>query len=213
AMTLNNLANAYLDQAQVLHGEERIQALQSAADAMEGSLDVWTLEAAPEMYEPRVNWIAEREREMEAARASLAAVEDPSSITDWSFAFRIGRELSKQGDLAAAAILETRGKELAESAGVALNPHLGIWNGASLNEINAYAWGLIDPERPNRETDVTLGLNLARAICEQRPLESAFQDTLAWAYFANGLHEEAIATSEHALDLAPAQEKANYEGY
>ena len=68
--------------------------------------------------------------------------------------------------------------------------------------ISERAWDIVDPDRDDMETDVALGLRLARAAVDQEPREPEFRWTLAWALFANGLHDEALAESERALELA-----------
>jgi WD40 repeat protein len=84
----------------------------------------------------------------------------------------------------------------------------------SYRSFNDIAWDLVDPDRIQRDTDVGLGLRLARAAVEWAPEGNAERDTLAWALFANGKFEEAVAASKEALDLArnPSQEVA-YQGY
>jgi tetratricopeptide (TPR) repeat protein len=86
-------------------------------------------------------------------------------------------------------------------------------SGPSLSQLNNRAWALIDPDRTDKETDVALGLRLARAAVEAAPGDSGIRNTLAWALFANGLYDEAIAVSEKALELAPEAEKDAYQGY
>jgi tetratricopeptide (TPR) repeat protein len=102
---------------------------------------------------------------------------------------------------------------LAQKEGVTLKPELGIWNGATGNELNEIAWPLVDPDRSERDTDLVLGLALARAAVDGAPEEASYYDTLAWALFANGLYEEAIQASKDALRLAAEDDKADYQQY
>ena len=84
----------------------------------------------------------------------------------------------------------------------------------ALNEI---AWPMIDPGRKDwgREQE---GLVLARRAMELAgglsPAERAsIRDTLAWALFANGRFDEAVAEEERALEEAAAEGKVEFEGY
>ncbi|MCH2112189.1 MAG: tetratricopeptide repeat protein, partial [Planctomycetes bacterium] len=74
--------------------------------------------------------------------------------------------------------------------------------------------------RKHQNTDVAHGL----AIIQQAMTDSAPEslcdhggncpyDTLAWAQFANGNYDEAIAASERALELSPADMKTEYAAY
>jgi tetratricopeptide (TPR) repeat protein len=85
-------------------------------------------------------------------------------------------------------------------------------------EANEQAWSLVDPDRPQRDTDVARGLALARAairsfrsVRTSASEEAPLRNTLAWALYANGLYAEAIAESERALELAPR--KRRYAGF
>ena len=106
-----------------------------------------------------------------------------------------------------------RGIELAEAVGASIQTELGIWNGASAAELNRVAWPLVDPDRASLNTDFHLGLRLARLAVTQSPSAPSLQDTLAWAFFANGLYEEAIAASKTALEKASAESQDEYRGY
>jgi len=79
--------------------------------------------------------------------------------------------------------------------------------------LNARAWALVDPDRKDQQTNVAQGLTLARAAVKSDPDDAAIRDTLAWALFANGHHEESVAESTTALKLAAAKEKKNYQTY
>ncbi len=88
---------------------------------------------------------------------------------------------------------------------------------ASLREraaagLNEAAWKLVDPERTEfgREAE---GLALARRAMELAGdgERAAIADTLAWACFANGLDDEARATSRTAAASLPPAERADGE--
>jgi formylglycine-generating enzyme required for sulfatase activity/serine/threonine protein kinase len=80
--------------------------------------------------------------------------------------------------------------------------------------LNTRAYELVAPARKEfgREAE---GLALARASCEMSEPGQAYRvlDTLAWAQFACGLDEEALATSREALASAPLREKGQFEEY
>jgi len=80
-------------------------------------------------------------------------------------------------------------------------------------QARVHAWPLVDPLRADEDTDVDLGLRLARVGVEFAPEEHRIRDTHAWALFANGLHDEALVESARALELAPEDEKDDYQGY
>jgi hypothetical protein len=74
------------------------------------------------------------------------------------------------------------------------------------SDLNNLAWPLIDPDREATNTDTVFALRLIRAgvaaVEEEGWEDSEFHvnlDTLAWALFANSMHEEAIGASERAL--------------
>jgi hypothetical protein len=79
--------------------------------------------------------------------------------------------------------------------------------------LNEKAWNLVDPDREDEDTDVALALRLTRLGIELAPEDSSLRDTHAWALFANGLHDEALIESARALELAPEDEKDDYQGY
>jgi tetratricopeptide (TPR) repeat protein len=83
----------------------------------------------------------------------------------------------------------------------------------SASDLNEIAWPLVDPDRQDKNTDTALALRCIQAAVERKPNNWMYQDTLAWALFENGLHAEAIAASERALDHAPEDEKTEYQGY
>ena len=81
-------------------------------------------------------------------------------------------------------------------------------------ELNDRANPLVDPSRRSfgREAE---GLALARAAVDLVASGQRFLvlDTLAWAAFACGLDEEALAASNEALKLAPAPDRRSMEEY
>jgi formylglycine-generating enzyme required for sulfatase activity len=85
---------------------------------------------------------------------------------------------------------------------------------STARELNGLAWPLVDPGRKTygREAE---GLALARravarAVADGIP-SSPMRDSLAWALFAVGLDEEAVAQSEAALAAAPENQRALFE--
>jgi eukaryotic-like serine/threonine-protein kinase len=83
----------------------------------------------------------------------------------------------------------------------------------SSSSLNSRAWFLVDPDRVDQESNVALGLRLARAGVERAPGNAAFLDTLAWALFANGLYDEALPESARAHDLVTENDRGKYQGY
>ena len=82
------------------------------------------------------------------------------------------------------------------------------------------AWSLVDPNRRDKDTNVAQGLSLIQSAMEAYPAEKLCHhngdcpnDTLAWALFANGRYEEAIAASKRSLELAPQDRKEKAAGY
>ena len=84
---------------------------------------------------------------------------------------------------------------------------------ATTFDVNKHAWELVRPARPTRGHEAR-GLALARhAFSRSDSADTETRDTLAWALFANGFHEDALATSQEALALAPEAAKPQYAGY
>ncbi|HJM38927.1 MAG TPA: serine/threonine-protein kinase [Planctomycetota bacterium] len=82
------------------------------------------------------------------------------------------------------------------------------------------AWRLVDPDRPDLDTDFVEGLAIIESALKDYPLEYLCEhggdcpvDTLAWAHFANGNHEEALIASKRSIELAPQDRKAVFRGY
>ena len=88
----------------------------------------------------------------------------------------------------------------------------------SFYDFNSAAWALVDPDREDKDTDVERGLRLARLAVKRKgpSIHPPLHDTLAWALFANGQYEEAIASSEKALELVIKYDfgtEKEYQGY
>ncbi|MEQ8767114.1 MAG: SUMF1/EgtB/PvdO family nonheme iron enzyme [Planctomycetota bacterium] len=79
---------------------------------------------------------------------------------------------------------------------------------------NNLAWTLVDPDRQlfGREPE---GLALSRhaVSLSEGANRALYLDTLAWALFANGLDDEALAASQEAIELAPNSRRREFEGY
>ncbi|MCA9001085.1 MAG: hypothetical protein KDB61_04115, partial [Planctomycetes bacterium] len=209
----DSIAWIHIGRSQDLVGDANLEALESARDAMQAALTVWTPEYEPDMHRTRSNVLQALERDISEGRRIQEALKDPDSITDWNLCFLVGRNCYRSGDTELGKRLEARGLRLAEEARVELDAELGVWNGADVDELNAIAWSLVDPDRESADSDVGLGLRLARAAVELGPEDAAHHDTLAWALVANGLHAEALTASETALRKAPAVEKPAYREY
>jgi len=77
------------------------------------------------------------------------------------------------------------------------------WIGDPLpDELNNAAWRVVDPEG-SRRGDVEEALRSARAAVKLEPALAEYRETLGWALFWNGRHDEAEAEAQRALDLAP----------
>jgi formylglycine-generating enzyme required for sulfatase activity/serine/threonine protein kinase len=86
---------------------------------------------------------------------------------------------------------------------------------ADARRLNELAWPLVDPARLGwgREAE---GLVLARRavlLSSDRAERAVIRDTLAWALFAAGRLDEALAEEEQALAEAPEEKKAEFAGY
>jgi tetratricopeptide (TPR) repeat protein len=79
-------------------------------------------------------------------------------------------------------------------------------------DLNAVAWASVDPNIESAGADVEHALRLARAAATLSPTDAGVRDTLAWALFANGEHEAAVAASERALELAGSDDAREYQG-
>ncbi|MGH7152000.1 MAG: hypothetical protein ACREIU_14945, partial [Planctomycetota bacterium] len=87
---------------------------------------------------------------------------------------------------------------------------------ATAEGVNALAWPLVDPDRKDwggEEKGLVLARNaVALAAGLPAPERASIRDSLAWALFANGRFEEAVAEEERALEEAGAERKLEYEG-
>jgi len=81
-------------------------------------------------------------------------------------------------------------------------------------DLNTRAWERVDPQR-TRFGGEAEGLALAQAAAERADgiERQNAQDTLAWAFFANGLDDDALAVSRAALDEAPPDVELQFEEY
>ncbi|NQU48065.1 MAG: hypothetical protein HQ519_05415 [Planctomycetes bacterium] len=67
-------------------------------------------------------------------------------------------------------------------------------------DLNSEAWGIVDPEFPQRPHQYSLALDLAQASVRlDGRRNTAYLDTLAWTYFRLGRVAEAIATEQEAI--------------
>jgi formylglycine-generating enzyme required for sulfatase activity/serine/threonine protein kinase len=83
--------------------------------------------------------------------------------------------------------------------------------------VNALAWGLVDPGRQQWGSEAR-GLVLARLAVELAaelpPIERAgMRDTYAWALFANGGFDEALAQEEQAVEEARGPKEPEFAAY
>ena len=68
-------------------------------------------------------------------------------------------------------------------------------------EIERATWRLVNPAREGRERDADRALRLSRAAIERAPTSAVTRMSLAYALFANGLLDEALAEATRALEL------------
>ncbi len=108
------------------------------------------------------------------------------------------------------AIRENRNWPIQEKT-VALGLARSIGN-PTPDSLNSKAWDLVDPDRSNLDSDVAFGLRLARVAIDHDPSKPQYQDTIAWAFFANQLFDQALAASEQALALSDSDDQ-EYQGY
>jgi WD40 repeat protein/serine/threonine protein kinase len=73
--------------------------------------------------------------------------------------------------------------------------------GEHVQEMNSTAWRIVDPDG-TEGGDLDRALRLARTAVDLDPRSGGIRDTLAWALFANGRHEEALVESRKAVQLA-----------
>ncbi len=198
----------------------RLSALQKLEDLVTLAGRLWPV--TPERIEEYRAWIAEaRELVAElslhrAKRDELRALALPQSTeerraereshADYPALVELERELAaKQRALA-----QRRDGQAAELPMVDWNAYP-----TSAVPLNEQAWQRVDPDR-RRSGDEPLGLVLARRAHELAApgLERAMiGDTLAWAYFALGMDDEAADASAAALEEAPEQQQSTFQGY
>ncbi len=80
----------------------------------------------------------------------------------------------------------------------------------SAHGLNDISWSLVSPDRDEKGTDLVRGLRLARHAAMLMPDDSRVLDTLAWALFANGIHVEALAAADRAVEHAPEFQRAEF---
>ena len=190
------------------------------AKAMESDL----YPAWPEKSDAMRSWLAKEAKELTDAlpelRTTLSDLE--SEVSPWSKEEQAAAraEHPRAAELEA---LESKLSALQQSRNVrtgTTQPTAFALDEAALakrhTELNELAWPLVDPDREafGREAE---GLALARRAVSVAPESgderAMVSDTLAWALFANGLDEEALASSEAALAAAPAAKQAEYTAY
>ncbi|HJM56565.1 MAG TPA: tetratricopeptide repeat protein, partial [Planctomycetota bacterium] len=106
-----------------------------------------------------------------------AAFEDHIILERTLAALRADPELSPESLPVALALAEERVGPVED----------GYWRG---NKVVDMARALVDPDREDKETDVALGLALARLWVRRQPFDEDFQQILTWARLANGLDNE-----------------------
>lgn len=101
--------------------------------------------------------------------------------------------------------------DLSEELRVLARVRARLFPALDASELNTKAWAIVNPDG-TRKGDAAYAVRVARAAVELREAWAPYQDTLAWALFANKEYAEAVARSEHALELAPESEKRSYQG-
>jgi len=197
----------------------RLSNLQDLEDLVRAADGRWP--ARPESIERFQEWIQRARRlvdKLPEHRTTLAQLRahalprteeerraERESHSDWKPLQALGGEVAYRRR----ALLERRDGVAAELPAVEWNQQP---EGAlALNEA---AWSRVDPDR-KRFGDEPLGLGLARRAFELAAPEDRHTvgDTLAWALFALGHDDEALAASKAALAAAPVEKKAEFEGY
>jgi WD40 repeat protein/serine/threonine protein kinase len=85
------------------------------------------------------------------------------------------------------------------------------WQAPSGTEINSLVWDLVGPDRDDGGVEVERALHLAEAGLVQTPRDADLRDTYAWALFANGRFDEALAQSELGVSLSLEQFRARHQ--
>ena len=154
-----------------------------------------------ELRSKSVPWTAEEQAQQRAEHPQLAELERAQRELEYSTRLRSALASGEPGAEPTAAEV---GADLASLP-------------TSAEDVNGLAWPLIDPERKDFGGE-RKGLVLARRAVELAsalsPAERAgIRDSLAWALFANGRFDEALAEEEQALQEAGSDKKQEYEGY
>ncbi|MGE4618977.1 MAG: hypothetical protein AAEJ04_04120, partial [Planctomycetota bacterium] len=85
------------------------------------------------------------------------------------------------------------------------------YGGTSSQVLNSEAWGLVAPDREDKETDVKRGLELIRVALQMRPENIFAQHTFAWALYENDLHDEAIKVMQQLLETVDDNNKKDIQ--
>jgi len=154
-----------------------------------------------ELQAKSVTWTEEEQKKQRAEHPRLAELESANGHREHHEKLRVALESAEPLEDPAA---EEVGVDLASLP-------------ATAGEVNGLAWELIDPDRKDWGGEAK-GLVLARRAvelaAELSPAERAgIRDSLAWALFANGRFDEAVAEEEQALEEAAADEKEEFQYY
>ena len=79
-----------------------------------------------------------------------------------------------------------------------------------LLDLNGKARSLVNPFHEHKTKEAVHVLRLARAAVSIEPGDCMILDTYAWALFANGLYNKAIAASKRTIELDPGSKKVEY---
>lgn len=197
--TRGRLAVLALQSGSLEQAESLLTAVLEAQTRLLGPEDPNTLKTRYEMAWVRIRQgrLAEAAEEMERTAASLERVlGDASSLT-----------VAVLGDLA-----DLRLVEGSPEAALALRRRIAAARPADPEAHNALAWLLCNPDQPVAG-HADEALEHARQAVDLAPPEqrAAFRDTLAWALFAAGRPQEAIAEAQRALEEASVAEKPSLE--
>ena len=79
-------------------------------------------------------------------------------------------------------------------------------------DANLEAWALVDPDRADKATDVARALAIARDALANAPGHLPLRETYAWALFANGRFDDALAELAKAKGMGPIDDAHRYDG-
>lgn len=79
-------------------------------------------------------------------------------------------------------------------------------------DANVEAWALVDPDRADKTTDVAHALVMTREALANAPGYLPLRETYAWALFANGRFDEALAELAKAKEMGPTDDARRYDG-